>query len=87
MSALSIQERAVILERELNKYIHKGWHIVYKNETSVQLSRDRRASCLLALILAFFLILPAILYLLLYRGTENIYIAVDEFGKVIIIRN
>ena len=80
--ALTIEERRQILEQEISKYVKQGWRVVSRTDTSAQLTRDKRASCLLALILALFLLVPAILYLLLYRGTEGIYIEVDEHGNV-----
>jgi len=79
---ISIEERKEILEKEVGKYARQGWRIVSRTDTSVQLTRDKTASCLLALILAIFFILPAILYLLLYRGSENLYLEVDERGKI-----
>jgi len=79
---ISIEERKEILEKEVGKYARQGWRIVSRTDTSVQLTRDKTASCLLALILAIFFVLPAILYLLLYRGSENLYLEVDERGKI-----
>ena len=77
-----IERRKEVLEKTVSKYVRQGWHVISRTETTAQLSRDKRASCLLALILALFLLVPAVLYLLLYRGTENLYIEVDEQGKV-----
>ena len=75
-----------ILEKEVGKYARQGWRIVSRTDTSAQMTRDKTASCLLALILAIFFVLPAILYLLLYRGSENLYLEVDERGKIIATR-
>lgn len=82
MEALPIEERKNILESEISKYVKQGWRVTTRTDTSAQLTRDKKASCGLALILALFLVVPAILYLLLYRGTENLYLIVDEQGKV-----
>jgi hypothetical protein len=49
---------------------------------AAQLTRQTPASCGLALLLAIFLIVPAILYLMLYHGTESLYIEVDEAGNI-----
>ena len=87
MNVLPIEERRKILDQEVNKYITQGWHMVSRTDTAVQLSRDKRASCLLAMLLAIFFILPALLYLLLYRGTENLYIEVDDYGRITATRN
>lgn len=82
MEALLTEERKKILEAEISKYVKTGWRVTTRTDTSAQLTRDKQASCGLALILALFLIVPAILYLLLYRGTESLYLEVDEQGKV-----
>jgi len=79
---LSLEERREILDREIAKYVKEGWRVVSRTDTTAQLLRDKSASCMLAFILALFLIVPAILYYLLYRGTEGLYIEVDEAGEV-----
>ncbi len=84
---LTMEERKVILDKEIHKYVKKGWRVASRTDTSAQLERDKHASCLLTLILALFFILPAVLYLLLYRGTEGLYIEVDERGRVRAVRS
>ncbi len=85
-TAISIEEQKEILEKEISRYARQGWRIISRTETSAQMVRDKQASCLLAFILALFFLLPAILYLLLYKGSENLYIEVDERGKIIATR-
>jgi len=80
--ALPMEEREKILEAEISKYVKLGWRVANRANTSAQLVRDKKASCIVALVLALFLIVPAVLYLLLYRGTESLYIEVDEKGVV-----
>jgi len=87
VAALSAEQRKEILEKEIAKYVKLGWHVINRTDTTAQLSRNKQASCLLAIILALFLIVPAILYLLLYRGSENLYIEVDEQGQIAVTRN
>ena len=79
---ISIEERKEILEKEIGKYVRYGWRVISRTEISAQMTQDKKPSCLLALILAIFFVLPAILYLLLYRGSENLYLEVDERGKI-----
>jgi len=83
---LSLEERKNILDREISKYTKQGWRVVSRTDTSAQLVRDKGASCLVALILALFLLVPAVLYLLLYKGTEGLYIEVDEDGNIRVTR-
>lgn len=78
----TLARRKAILDEEVRRYVKKGWRVEERDDTSAQLVKDKSPSCLLALILAIFFILPAILYLLLYKGTESLYIEVDEDGEV-----
>jgi len=82
MAALGAAERKKILDAEISKYVKLGWRVNSQTDTTAQLVRDKKASCGVAFILALFLIVPAVLYLLLYRGTENLYLEVDDQGKV-----
>jgi hypothetical protein len=81
-SGLSIQERKRILDQEVSKHVSNGWRVISQTDTTAQLTRQTPASCGLALLLAIFLIVPAILYLMLYHGTESLYIEVDEAGNI-----
>jgi TRAP-type mannitol/chloroaromatic compound transport system permease small subunit len=79
----TIEERKAILAREIVKYVDAGWRVTSQTDTTAQLTRDKRASCLVAILLAILFILPAVLYLLLYRGTENLFLEVNETGQII----
>lgn len=82
MDVLSLEERKARLDQEISGYAKMGWRVVSRTDTTAQLTKDKTASCVVAIILALFLIVPAILYLLLYKGTESLYLEVDEEGKV-----
>lgn len=79
----TVEERKAILAKEIVKYVDQGWRVISQTETTAQLSKDKRASCLVAILLALLFILPAVLYLLLYRGTENLFLEVNEDGQVV----
>lgn len=81
-SALPIERRKEILEKEISKYVQQGWRVNSRTDTTAQLVRDQQASCLVALILAIFFIVPAILYLMLFKGTQSMYLEVDEQGNI-----
>ncbi|WP_165845101.1 folate family ECF transporter S component [Candidatus Cryosericum terrychapinii] len=83
----NLEERNSVLEREIVKHVDQGWRVVSQMQTSVQLTRDKRVNWLIALLLALVLIVPAVLYLLLYKGTENLYLEVREDGQVVEHRN
>ena len=80
---VNLEERSAILQRIIVKYVDLRWRVVSQTQTTAQLTRDKRASCLVALLLCLLFILPAILYLLLYKGTENVYLEVKENGQVL----
>ncbi len=82
MDVLPLEERKARLDQEISGYAKMGWRIVSRTDTTAQLTKDKAASCVVAIILALFLIVPAILYLLLCKGTESLYLEVDEEGKV-----
>jgi hypothetical protein len=80
---MTIEERKAILANEIVKYVDQGWRVTSQTDTTVQLTKDKRASCLVALLLALLFILPAVLYLLLYKGTESLFLEVTQDGQVI----
>jgi len=82
MAPIPIEERKKILQEEILKYVKGGWQITSQFDTSAQLTRHTGPSCLVAFILAFLLLFPAILYMLFYKGDETVYIEVDEQGQV-----
>ena len=80
---MTIEERKGILAREIIEYVDQGWRVTSQTDTTAQLARDKRASCLVAFLLALLFILPAVLYLILYKGTENLFLEVNGDGQII----
>ncbi len=80
---LSIEQRREILQREINKYIRQDYRVISQTDTTAQLVRPKRFSCLWFLIWAFLLI-GWIFYLAWYltKRDEQIYIEVDINGRV-----
>ena len=83
----TLDERKAILERKVNELVGMGWHLVTRTDTSAQFSYTHEPNCLIALICFLFFVLPGILYVLLVRRTENIYVSVDEQGRLSMTRN
>lgn len=81
-AVISIEQRRAILDEQIARAVRGGWRLATRTDTTAQLVRERRASCLVALILCLFLIVPGILYVLLYKGQRGLYIEVDELGRV-----
>lgn len=82
MTNLSMEERKEILKEEIMKYVKDGWQVVSQFDTSAQLTRETGPSCGIALLLSLLLLLPAILYLIFYKGKEIIFIEVDGQGEI-----
>jgi hypothetical protein len=78
-----IEERSAILNQAVLEYVNLGWRVISQTPTTAQLARDKHANGCLAFILFFLLIVPCILYLLLYKGTESCYLEVNIKGRVI----
>ncbi len=81
-NALPLDERKHILDQEITKYQRQGWRVLNRTDTTAQLMYETKPSCLLALILAIFLIVPAVLYLMFYKGTKKLFLEVDDQGQL-----
>ena len=81
---LSIEQRREILQREINKYIRQGYRVINQTDTTAQLVRPKRFSCLWATFWLFMLIVGLLVYIFYYmsKRDEQIYILVDEYGRV-----
>jgi len=78
---LTIEVRRDILNREIDKWIRRGYYILSQSDTTAQLKKDKGFSCLLFSILFILAILPAIIYIFI-RKDKTIYITVDGYGRV-----
>jgi hypothetical protein len=78
-----LEERTAILNQAILEYVNLGWRVISQTPTTAQLVRDKHANGCLAFILFFLLIVPCILYLLLYKGAESCYLEVNIKGRVI----
>jgi hypothetical protein len=76
------EKREEILQTEIIRYANKGWKVISRTETTAQLSYNNSPNLGIALILLFFFVLPAILYLIFGRSTENLYLVIDKCGNV-----
>jgi len=74
--------RTALLTAEIQRQVRAGWQVVAQTPTTAQLTRKGSANGLITLILLLCAILPGILYALLARPTETLYVAVDEYGAI-----
>jgi hypothetical protein len=81
-NVLTVDERKAVLETEISKEVRQGWRVISRTDTTAQLSKDVGPNGCVAIVLLLFLIVPGILYLLLFKGTESLYLEVDEQGAI-----
>jgi hypothetical protein len=84
MPDLPIDQRRAILEREIASYVRKGYRVLSQTESSAQLVRPKRFNLLLAVLLLVLMVLPFVIYLLMYIAARDktVYITVDVQGRV-----
>lgn len=78
-SPLSIEQRRDLLQREINARVKKGWIVQTQTDTAAQLIKPKKFSWL------WFILLLGIIYLVYYivlKRDEKLYLTVDEQGKV-----
>ena len=80
---LSLEERQVILRKEISHFVREGWRLQAQTETTAQMVKDKRANGCLLILLLCLLIVPGILYLLMFKGQDSLFIEVGGAGQVL----
>lgn len=81
---LPIEQRRVILQREVERLVKRGYRVTSQTDTTAQLVKPKRFSLFWAIFWFCFLIVGLIGYLLFYAAArdEQVYIVVDDYGRV-----
>jgi hypothetical protein len=81
---LSIAERKAILDAEVTKYVKRGFRVQSRTDTEAQLVKPKKFSFLWAFLWLLLFGVGLIVYLLYYwsKKDEQVYLQVDEYGKV-----
>ena len=81
---LSIEERRTILDREIKRYIKRGFRVINRTDTTAQLVKPKKFSFLWALLWFLLFGIGLIVYLLYYAGKkdEPVYLEVNERGRI-----
>ncbi len=81
---ISIEERRVKLQREIDSYIKKGFRVISQTETTAQLLKPKKFSFLWAILCTFVLGIGLLIYLIYYwaKRDETVYLEVTPEGKV-----
>lgn len=79
---ITIEARRAILDAEIANQVKTGWRVVSRTDTTAQLVKDKGPDGCITIFLLLFFIVPGILYMILYKGSENLYLEVDDRGNV-----
>lgn len=81
---MDIEQRRAILDREIQSYVRKGYRVLSQTDTSAQLVKPKKFSLILAVLLLILMVLPFVIYLLMYVAAKDktVYISIDSDGKV-----
>lgn len=81
---MTTEMRRNVLEQEIQRYVRSGYRVMSQTETSAQLVKPKKFHLLLAIILLLAMVLPFVIYLLMYMAAKDktVYITVDSQGRV-----
>lgn len=67
------------LQKEINRYLKRGFRVVAQTPTTAQLVKPKQFSCLIATIATLLAILPLLIYLFWYAAQkdETVYLRMD----------
>jgi len=79
----TIEERKLILEREIVANQQLGWSVRSQSDTYCQMYKTKGANGCLGIFLLLCFIVPGILYFIFYKSEKLLSLSVDEYGNVI----
>ena len=80
----SIEERSAILDREITKYIKRGFRVTARTDTTAQLIKPKKFSFLWAFLWLLCFGVGVFVYLIYYwsKRDETAYLEVTSYGKI-----
>ena len=78
----SIEERTLILDKDIFKHVNHGWRVATKSETKCLLVRDKKPKGFLFIVLLLLFIVPGIIYLFVYKGRSTVMVDVNQDGNI-----
>ena len=81
---LTLDERRAILDKEIRKYVKRGYKVASRTDTSVQLVKPKKFSFLWALLWFLVFGIGLVVYLIYYwaKKDDQLYLEVDDKGKI-----
>lgn len=82
---LSLESRRAALDQELGQWSRRGYRVVSRTDTTAQLVKPKRFSCLWATLWFLVFGVGFLIYLFYYAGKKDsvIYLEVDPLGRVL----
>lgn len=77
----TVDERKVILEKDIFRHVSHGWRLQTRTDTTCQLVKENRLNGCLVIILFMLFIIPAVIYLANFKKTASLYIEIDQDGE------
>jgi hypothetical protein len=76
--------RAAILDKEVQKYIWRGYRVVSRTPTTAQLVKPKQFSIILAILGLIIAVVGLVIYLIIYMAMRDsqVYLTVDENGRI-----
>ncbi len=80
-----LETRRAALQARINQYLSQGYRVVSQTDTTAQLVRPKKFSCLIAVLALLVLVIGLLIYLFYYMGKkdDSVYLTVDDYGRVI----
>ena len=81
---LTLEARTAILDREIARYVKRGFRLVTRTPTTAQLLKPKHFSFLWATFWLLCLVVGLLVYLFYYwsRRDQTIYLEVDPTGRI-----
>ncbi len=81
---ISIEQRKEILQKEIRKYLNRGFRVLNQTDTTAQLIKPKSFSCLIAFLFFMLFVVGLIVYIIIYLSEkdEQLYIEVDKCGNI-----
>jgi hypothetical protein len=85
----TIATPSAALDREVTKYVAKGFNVQSQTATTASLVKPKSFSLFLAVLLLLIMVLPFVVYLLYYvaQKDEHVFLSVDGSGRVTATRS
>jgi len=81
---MNIEDRKIILDREVGNYIKRGFRIISRTDTTAQLVKPKKFSLLWAFLWFLLFGIGLLVYVFYYvaKKDQTAYLEVDELGNV-----